>query len=71
MVNSNQKWQQASQFCRKLGGHLPFISTPGENQYISTKFTTVSKSHKFIKESSYFNPYPHCFIAITKAMASG
>ena len=47
--NHPQTWQQAQTTCRKMGGHLPIISTAMENTFLATQFTTVNKNNSFYK----------------------
>ncbi len=38
-----QTWQQASTYCRRMGGSLPVITSAAQNEFVSS-FTSVSKS---------------------------
>ncbi|MFO0005348.1 MAG: lectin-like protein [bacterium] len=37
-----QTWQQASQYCRRMGGSLPVITSAAQNAFVSNNFGTVS-----------------------------
>jgi pyruvate kinase len=37
-----QTWQQASQYCQRMGGSLPVITSAAQNAFVSRNFGTVS-----------------------------